>query len=82
MAMISGTMDKTQSKNINNLKSPTQTCTRFSKEKSKVPIYTNCEEDDVDVEGDGDGDMLLYMVMKTLLLHQGRVGGGDGVNFS
>jgi hypothetical protein len=80
MAMISGTMDITQSKNINILKSPTQTCTRFSKEKSKVPIYTNCEEDDVDLRG--DGDMLLYMVMKTLLLHQGRVGGGDGVNFS
>jgi hypothetical protein len=26
---------------------------------SRVPIYTNCEGDDVDLEGDDDGDVVI-----------------------
>jgi hypothetical protein len=60
MIMTSGIMNTTQYENItlpqNNLESPSTSMHRVQQRRSRVPIYTNCEEADVDLEGDDDGD--------------------------
>jgi hypothetical protein len=58
MIMTSGIMNTTQSKNIttpqNNLESPSISMHRVQQRQSRVPIYTNCEGDDVNLRGDDD----------------------------
>jgi hypothetical protein len=60
MIMTSGIMNTTQYENItlpqNNLESPSISMHRVQQRRSRVLIYTNCEEDDVDLGGDDDGD--------------------------
>jgi hypothetical protein len=63
MIMTSGIMNTTQYENItlpqNNLESPSTSMHRVQQRRSRVPIYTNCEEDDVDLGGDDDGDVAI-----------------------
>jgi hypothetical protein len=58
--MTSSIMNTTQSENIpspqNNLKSPSTSMHMVQQRQSRVPIYSNCEVDDVDLGGDDVGD--------------------------
>jgi hypothetical protein len=63
MIMTSSIMNTTQSKNITspqcNLESPSTSMHRVQQRRPRVPIYTNCEGDDVDLGGDDDGDGIV-----------------------
>jgi hypothetical protein len=64
MIMNNGIMDTTQCKNIispqNSLKSLSTHMHKVKQRKSRVPIYTNCEKDDVNLGCDDDGDVSKY----------------------
>jgi hypothetical protein len=64
MIMNNGIMDTTQCKNIispqNSLKSLSTHMHKVKQRQSRVPIYTNCEKDDINLRCDDDGDVSKY----------------------
>jgi hypothetical protein len=56
-------MNTTQSENItspqNNLETPSISMHMVQQRRSRVPIYTKCEGDEINLGGDDDGDVTI-----------------------